>query len=494
MANRFPLIVNTTSGNSVQELPSGDFLDLSNSGISNSGNISVSGIVSATGNITGNYILGNGSQLSGIIASVANINSGTSNVTVVSSGGNVTVGIGGTSNVVQFATTGVYVTGIVSATGNITGGNLSGTNLTGTLATAAQTNITSVGTLSSLSVTGNVVAGNVNATLNGSGANVTSISATNISSGTLAQARLANTSLTVNGTSIALGGSGTVTATATGTLTIGTGLGGTSYNGSTGVTITNTGVTSLANGGGITASVSTGAVTLGSTATNANTASAIVARDASGNFSAGTITATLSGSATTAGTVTTAAQGNITSVGTLSALTVSGAITVNSSNAVTAIVNGGTAGVGNIGASGQGFNTIFAKATSAQYADLAENYEADADYAPGTVVVFGGNKEITVTNNSHDTAVAGIISTNPSYLMNAGQSGEWILPVALTGRVPCRVQGPVNKGTVLVTGDIPGTAMAIKTSKFAPGCVVGKSLEIINSTDVLTIEVAVGRL
>jgi hypothetical protein len=158
------------------------------------------------------------------------------------------------------------------------------------------------------------------------------------------------------------------------------------------------------------------------------------------------------------------------------------------------IQNGQANGVGNIGSATTYFNTVFAKATSAQYADLAENYEADADYTPGTVVVFGGNKEITVTNNSHDTAVAGVVSTNPSYLMNAGQAGEWILPVALTGRVPCRVQGPVNKGTVLVTGDIPGTAMAIDTSKFKPGCVVGKSLEIIDSTDVATIEVAVGRL
>ena len=158
------------------------------------------------------------------------------------------------------------------------------------------------------------------------------------------------------------------------------------------------------------------------------------------------------------------------------------------------IQNGQANGTGNIGSSTTYFNTVFAKATSAQYADLAENYEADADYAPGTVVVFGGLKEITVTDNSHNTAVAGVIYTNPSYLMNAGQSGEWILPVALTGRVPCRVQGPVTKGTVLVTGDIPGTAMAIDTSKFKPGCVVGKSLEIINSTDVVTIEVAVGRL
>ena len=158
------------------------------------------------------------------------------------------------------------------------------------------------------------------------------------------------------------------------------------------------------------------------------------------------------------------------------------------------IQNGQGNGIGNIGSATTYFNTVFAKATSAQYADLAENYEADADYAPGTVVVFGGDKEVTISNKNHDTAVAGIISTNPSYLMNAGQTGEWVLPVALTGRVPCLVQGPVTKGTVLVTGDTPGTAMAIKTSKFVPGCVVGKSLENIKSNEVVTIEVAVGRL
>jgi hypothetical protein len=114
---------------------------------------------------------------------------------------------------------------------------------------------------------------------------------------------LANDSLTVNGTAIALGGSGTITATASGTLTIGTGLGGTSYNGSTGVTITNTGVTSIVAGTNIAVSGATGAVTVSVT---------------------GTVpTAT---SATTAGTVTTAAQGNITSVGTLTSLSVTGNI------------------------------------------------------------------------------------------------------------------------------------------------------------------------
>ncbi|NBR26462.1 MAG: hypothetical protein EBU08_22315, partial [Micrococcales bacterium] len=141
--------------------------------------------------------------------------------------------------------------------------------------------------------------------------------------------------------------------------------------------------------------------------------------------------------------------GNSTaSTGSFTSVTASGQITVNSGNNATAIVNGGTSGTGNIGASGATFNTIFAKATTAQYADLAENYIADAEYAPGTVVIFGGEQEITTTTESHDTRVAGIISTNPAYLMNSGCDG---LPVALQGRVPCQVKGPVCKGDLLVT-------------------------------------------
>ena len=159
-------------------------------------------------------------------------------------------------------------------------------------------------------------------------------------------------------------------------------------------------------------------------------------------------------------------------------------------NGNTLYTNGAVSATGDITSAGN----VAALNFNSTSADLAENYESDADYPPGTVVVFGGTKEITVSNTSHDTAVAGIVSTAPSYLMNAGQPGEWVLPVALTGRVPCLVQGPVGKGTVLVTGTVSGTAVALDTSKFKPGCVVGKSLELINSTDVVTIEVAVGRL
>ena len=97
------------------------------------GNVLTAGLISATGNVTGNYIFGNGVSLTGVITSVANINNGSSNVTVVSSGGNVTVGIGGTSNVATFSTSGLGVTGGVSATGNITGNYFfgNGSQLTG---------------------------------------------------------------------------------------------------------------------------------------------------------------------------------------------------------------------------------------------------------------------------------------------------------------------------------------------------------------------------
>ena len=150
-------------------------------------------------------------------------------------------------------------------------------------------------------------------------------------------------------------------------------------------------------------------------------------------------------------------------------------------------------GVGNIGNSSVYFNTVFAKATSAQYADLAEMYVADAVYEPGTLLDFGGNHEVTATTTSHSTAVAGIVSTNPSYLMNATQTGNHVVAVALVGRVPCRVIGTFNKGDRLVASDITGVATGLDMLKYQPGCIIGKALEAYDSTEVGTVEVAVGR-
>ena len=160
---------------------------------------------------------------------------------------------------------------------------------------------------------------------------------------------------------------------------------------------------------------------------------------------------------------------------------------------VGSILNSNSNGIGNIGTSATYFNTIFAKSTSAQYSDLAELYCADKQYTPGTVVEFGGDEEITISTESHSPRVAGIISTNPSYLMNSTLNRANSVKVALTGRVPCQIIGTVQKGDRLVASDIPGVAQKLDLSKYEPGCIIGKSLENYDSTEVGIIEVAVGR-
>jgi hypothetical protein len=161
--------------------------------------------------------------------------------------------------------------------------------------------------------------------------------------------------------------------------------------------------------------------------------------------------------------------------------------------AFTGITNSGSSGTGNIGASGATFNTIFAKATSAQYADLAEMYAADEKYSPGTVVEFGGSSEITISTKSHSSAIAGIISTNPSYLMNSALDCEHAVEVALTGRVPCQVVGTIRKGDRLVASELPGVATVLDMTYYEPGCIIGKALENYDSMTIGVIEVAVGK-
>jgi hypothetical protein len=187
------------------------------------------------------------------------------------------------------------------------------------------------------------------------------------------------------------------------------------------------------------------------------------------------------------------ATGNITggniissgSGGNITGANVVNATTINTSQ----IINSGANGVGNIGSSTTYFNTVFAKATSAQYADLAEKYTADAEYAPGTVVVFGGNQEVTVNATDSDRRVAGVVSTNPSYIMNAGLEATYVATVALTGRVPTFVIGPVRKGDLMVAAGL-GRARAEQDPRV--GTVIGKALENFNGAEG-TIEVAVGR-
>jgi hypothetical protein len=154
------------------------------------------------------------------------------------------------------------------------------------------------------------------------------------------------------------------------------------------------------------------------------------------------------------------------------------------------INNGQANGVGNIGTSTSYFNTAFVKATSAQYADLAEMYEADAAYEPGTVLCFGGAKEVTVCDIEDCTRVAGVVSTNPSYLMNSGQTGAHVAAVALQGRVPTKVTGQIRKGDLIVSaGDGRGCA----NNEARAGTIIGKALADFDGQDGV-IEVVVGRV
>ena len=473
------------------------------------GNIVSAGYANISGNVSANYFMGNGALLSGMISSYGNAN--VSAYLVANSiypYGNINVasyltvnpqaGLYSNANVASYLPT--YSGNIASLTvpgsANIIGNIFAGGNYYGTIATAAQPNVTSVGTLTSLAVSGITnVTNATNATAFNNGALIVAgglgVAKDVYIQGNLYVANVisvSNSILTVSDPLLYLSGANPYP-----------------YNydigiyshfvGGTGNVYQHTGL--VRNDSDATwrlfsnvAEPSGGQVTFDS-----NT---IYDSLITGSHFAGTSAATL-GNATVSwgsiyatnlyGTLQTAAQPNITSVGTLTALGVSGAITVNSGNGVTAIINGGTTGIGNIGSATTGFNTVFAKATSAVYADLAENYAADTDYEPGTVLEFGGEFEVTLGTEG-TTRVAGVVSTNPAYLMNSAIEAEFAAPIALQGRVPCKVIGQVRKGDLIVSA---GNGFAKASSTPSIGQVIGKAIENFDG-DTGVIEVVVGRV
>jgi hypothetical protein len=143
-----------------------------------------------------------------------------------------------------------------------------------------------------------------------------------------------------------------------------------------------------------------------------------------------------------------------------------------------------------LGTSSFGYGTVYALATSAQYADVAEIYTTDYNYEPGTVLVFGGNKEVTISTFAQDTRVAGVVSTAPAYLMNDKVEG---VAVALLGKVPVKVVGMIQKGDLLTTdGQTAGHARKALDPK--TGTIIGKALENHSSAGTGMIFVSVGKL
>jgi hypothetical protein len=134
--------------------------------------------------------------------------------------------------------------------------------------------------------------------------------------------------------------------------------------------------------------------------------------------------------------------------------------------------------------SGATLNATFA-------ADLAEWYSSDAEYEPGTVLIFGGSAEVTTTKTFSDIHVAGIVSTDPAFTLNGQLEGTRVL-IALQGRVPCKVVGKVRKGEMLTTAAIPGVAARSLNPQI--GTIIGKALEDKDTLEVGVIEVAVGRV
>ena len=205
---------------------------------------------------------------------------------------------------------------------------------------------------------------------------------------------------------------------------------------------------------------------------------------ATGNISGANLTGTHYGAATgltaipganVSGTVANATYADSTTT-----------VTTGGSVTTTDLTSGATATAGTITGN---WSLSAGSKLNATYADLAECYTADADYGPGTVLEFGGTKEVTLASDATNR-VAGVVSTNPAYVMNSLCPGAFVSAVALQGRAPCKVRGIIHKGDMLISG---GDGFARTTNTPLMGTIIGKSLEDFNGTSGV-IEVAVGRL
>jgi len=125
----------------------------------------------------------------------------------------------------------------------------------------------------------------------------------------------------------------------------------------------------------------------------------------------------------------------------------------------------------------------------ATYADLAEKYVADAAYEPGTVLDLGGDFEVTAAG-MNSRRIAGVVSTNPSYVLNKDCQGEHVVVMALQGRVPCKVKGTIRKGDMLVSC---GLGYACADENPVLGSVIGKALENFDGEEGV-IEILIGRM
>jgi len=506
----------------------------SNSNITATGNITggnIIGIIAAGANTittTGNANVGNLGFGTGVITGTGNITGGNI-IGIIAAGAN-TISTTGNANVGNLG----FGSGVIVGTGNITGGNIIGIIAAGanTITTTGNANVGNLGFGTGVIVgTGNITGGNFIGTLANGNSNV-NIPAAN-GNITLSVAGNANI-IVATGTGVNVAGYLTVTgnvgannvnatnsvvaSTLTSNVAIGTAP--LTVTSTTRVTNLNVAYSNVSDYGVVTAQSS--GVYYVSFVNGSTTANRALGANANLSFDAGTgqLSATL-----LTGTLTTASQGNITTVGTLGSLSVTANVStggIKTDNYYyangAAISFAGTYGDSNVasylptytGQVGTGVATFYGanlttgansnvgtitgnwslsagSRLNATYADLAEYYEADYDYEPGTVLEFGGDKEVTLATDE-TMKVAGVVSSNPAYVMNATCQGIAV-PIALQGRVPCKVRGVIRKGDMMISG---GNGYARPTHSPTIGTVIGKALENFSGEGI--IEIAIGRL
>ena len=463
-------------------------IQYNDSGILNgSANFTITGgnIVSLTGSFSANTITG-----SLTTASQPNVTSvGTLSSLVVAGNitpsANITYNLGNNTNrfndlylanstiyigaqTISANSTSVSISGnlVANITGNVTG------NVTtaGTVTTNAQPNITSVGILTSLSSSGNIDGLNITGTHYGNATGLTAIPGANVS-GAVAYATTANS---VAGANV----SGAVSYATTANSVAGANISGAVSYATTANSVAGANVSGQVSYANIANSVAVANVTgIGNIATINKDGNSSNVLYGNGVFAA----------ATGGGNGTYGDSNVVTLLNSYGSNTISTTGSVTAGNIITTVLTTGantTAGIitGN-------FSLSSGSRLNSTYADLAEYYEADAKYQPGTVLAFGGNKEVTLAQDGTNK-VAGVVSTDPAYVMNMKCLGEHIVARALQGRVPTKVRGTINKGDMLVSG---GDGYARPSPSPQMGTVIGKALQNFDGIEGV-IEVAVGRL
>lgn len=173
--------------------------------------------------------------------------------------------------------------------------------------------------------------------------------------------------------------------------------------------------------------------------------------------------------------------GNVVASGSVAVPSVTATANVTAGNVVSRVISAGNAAT--TGTLTGRWTLTSGSTLEATYADLAERFHADADYATGTVLMMGGDYEVTQADTDASEDVFGIVSDRAAYLLNAQAGPQSTHPaIALQGRVPVRAIGTVRKGARLISAG-NGLAREAKSGEATPFNTLGRALEAKETTD-----------